>query len=356
VNSRLKKLYGKLEKEKVEAFLLNKDVNISYLSGFRGSEALALVSPKENLLITDRRFLEESKDEVTGFRVKIKAGSVYTILRRLCQRLKIRRLGFEGTWFAYEEFKKLKDELGSIELVSTSGLVEALREEKGPRELKFIRYAAEITDRALGEILDLIRPGLTEEELAREIDHILRVCGAEASSFPTIVTSGRRTSLPHGRPTKKKIEADDPVLIDFGACYGCYNSDLTRMVFLGRMSRKFRKIYNLLLCAQKIAIRKIRPGVRVKDLDGVVRQYLAGKGLGKFFGHGLGHGVGREIHESPQVWQKNTARLRDGMVFTVEPAVYIPGWGGLRIEDMVLVTKGGAEILTNSPREIINLK
>lgn len=352
---RLNKLYKKLSHEKIDALLVTKNVNVSYLSGFHGTEAYALCSPAANFLITDSKYAQSSKDEVTDFKVKIRDGSISKILKELCRKSGIERLGFESKWLSYNEHRRLKDELKRLDLVATLDLVEAVREIKGASEIRFIKRAVKISDRTYKSLLDFIKPGISEEEVAIEIDHLLRLNGAEANSFPTIAISGRRSSLPHGRPTPKRIGPNDPVLLDFGARCRCYCSDLTRMVFLGRMSEKFRRIYEWVLNAQMKAIEKLKPGVRISDIDRAARQYLERKGVGKYFSHRLGHGVGMEIHEEPSISQANKARLKEGMVFTIEPAVYIPGWGGCRIEDMVLVTRGGVEILSNSPRQMINI-
>ena len=352
---RLNKLYKKLREEKIDALLVTKDVNVSYLSGFHGTEACALCSPAANFLITDSKYATSTKDEVAGFKVKIRDGSIYRILKELCRKLGIERLGFESKWLSYNEHRRLNDELKRLNLVATLDLVEAIREIKGASEIGFIKRAVKISDRTYRSLLDFIKPGMSEEEVAREIDHLLRLNGAEANSFPTIAISGKRSSLPHGRPTHKRIGPNDPVMIDFGARCKGYCSNLTRMVFLGRMSRKFRRIYEWVLNAQMKAIGKLKPEVKISDIDRAARQYLERKGVGKYFCHRLGHGVGMEIHEEPSISQTNKVRLKEGMVFTIEPAVYIPGWGGVRIEDMVLVTRGGVEILSNSPKQMINI-
>lgn len=332
MKSRLNKLYSRLKKQKLDGLLVSNPVNVGYLNNLRSEKTYLFLTPGFNKQIKELKLPEE--------------------IQRFSKRLKLKRLGFEENSLVYARYKQLKSHLSSTKLVPTANLVEELREIKEAGELKIIRKAISIAESVFRSVLNFIKPGLRERDIAGRIDSFLKTSGAKEPSFPVIVTSGERTSLPHGCPTSKKLRKNQPVLIDLGAYFNGYNSDLTRMVFLGKMSPRFRKIYNLLMGAQHRAIRKIAPGVRACDVDRAARSYLGKHGLAKYFVHGLGHGVGRAVHERPIISQNNTATLKKGMVLTVEPGVYIPKWGGIRIEDMVLVTNRGCELLSNLSRSI----
>ncbi|MEA3560566.1 MAG: aminopeptidase P family protein, partial [Candidatus Omnitrophota bacterium] len=274
-------------------------------------------------------------------------------LKKIFNKLKLKRLGFEAGSLSYAGYKKLKTELSPVKLIATSNLIEDLRMIKQDSEIKIIKKAISITQEVFSSITSLITPGVTEKWIAGKIEFFLRTLGGEESSFPAIVASGQRTVLPHACPTGRKIGRNQPVLIDMGTSLRGYNSDLTRMAFLGKISKRFETIYNLLITAQGEAINRITPGVKACEIDSAARGYLARHGLAKYFIHGLGHGVGREVHEQPWISGNNKTELTQGMIITVEPAVYIPGWGGIRIEDMVLVTSQGHEVLSSLSRAIV---
>jgi len=347
VNERVRKLLKGLEDKKVDAFLVSKKANLRWLTNFGSDSGWGLVSQKERCFFTGFLSLEEAKHRITGFKVKrIIKGDFPRLLKRVCARLKIKRLGFEDT-LSYCEYARLKETLKPIELVSTRNLLEGIRAIKEPGELNSIRKAAEIVCKTFEFLLGFVRPGLTEKEITDKIDLVLRANGAEKAAFEPIVASGVSSSMPHYTPAKeRKLRPDDMVLVDFGATYRGYNSDLTRIFFLGRISRKRKDIYEVVRAAQKRAIAKVKPGISASKIDKKARDVIAEKGLADFFGHSTGHGIGLEVHEPPVISSGNDSKLKPGMVFTIEPGIYIPGWGGIRLEDMVLVTETGCEVLT----------
>lgn len=346
MNERVGKLLHTLERKEVDAFLISKEANLRWLSNFSSDSAWGLVSRKERYFFTGFLSFEEAKRRITGFKVKQIKNNFPRLLKRVCARLKIKRLGFEDI-LSYREYAKLKETLEPIELVSTRNLLEDIRTVKEPEELNSIRKAAEIVCKTFEFLLGFIRPGLTEKEIAAQIELVLRANGAEKAAFEPIVASGAGSSMPHYTPKKeKKLRSNDMVLVDCGASYQGYNSDLTRVFFLGRISQKRKDIYDIVRTAQERAIAKVKPGIPVSKIDKEARAFIDKKGLVNFFGHSTGHGIGLEVHEPPAIFSGNDSNLKPGMVFTIEPGVYIPGWGGIRIEDMVLVTETGCEVLT----------
>jgi Xaa-Pro aminopeptidase len=234
----------------------------------------------------------------------------------------------------------------------TAGLIEQLREVKDKHEIAEIREAARYAEQAFAVLRATLRPNRTEKEVADDLEHQIRLFGGKGTSFPSIIAVGARAALPHARPTDKTIGADDFVLVDWGATARHYKSDLTRVLVTGRISPKLERIYGVVLEAQEQAIAAIRPGVTGREVDAVARKVITDAGFGKQFGHGLGHGIGLDIHEAPRLNSANDKPLKPGMVVTVEPGIYLPGWGGVRIEDDILVTKSGHEVLTSVPKQL----
>lgn len=348
MTQRLKRLHRLLKIENLHGLLVVKKENISYVSGFRGDESMLLVAPQETFLITNFKYREEAMQERHDVTLRIAEESPYKVVGEIARKLKIKKLGFETNSLLYHHYKKLNAYLGDLEMTPTDNLVESLRAIKSEQEIKRLRKAAAITGEALEFLCGWLEEGMRESDIAARLEYFMRSHGALGSSFETIVASGKRTSMPHAIPSKKAITSGEPVLIDMGANFGGYQSDLTRVVFLDKITRKLKRIYTIILQAQKEAIKSIRPGIKIAYIDRIARRRIEREGLGKFFGHALGHGVGLEVHEEPFISQKNSSVLMPGMVFTIEPAVYIPRYGGIRIEDMVLVTKNGCEILTAS--------
>ena len=348
VNLRLKNIYAKLDKTNLEGFILSSPSNISYLTHFISRDAYLIISKRENIYLTDSRYTEEVKKSLNkAFSLKKINGSVFKIIADACNNLKLKRIGFEERYLPFAEHKKIRENLNkTIDLIPTHNLVEELRQIKSEEELEKIKKAIRITVSALKFIKDFISPGKREIEVAAELERFIRYNGARTSAFDIIVACGANSSFPHHITSQRKIKNNEPVLIDIGVDYLGYKSDLTRVFFLGKITSAVRKIYDIVLQAQERAIRKIKPAININIIDKTARQYIAQRGYGGFFGHNLGHGVGLEVHEEPNISGKEKGKLRPGMVFTIEPAIYLPDKFGIRIEDMVLVTERGAQVLS----------
>jgi Xaa-Pro aminopeptidase len=348
--SPLKNIYAKLIRNGLDGLLLSSPSNISYLLNFPSRDSYLLISKKKNYYITDSRYIEEAKLYLKKNAILKKSnGSVFKIIANLCKDLDLERIGFEERYLPFAEHKKIKEELNRRDnLIPTHGLVEELRQIKNAAELKKIRKAVQITVKAMRFIQDFLCVGLKEIEIAAEFERFIRYAGGSSSAFDIIVASGPNSSFPHHRTSQRKIKNNEPILIDIGVDYQGFKSDLTRVFFLGKISSVVRKVYDIVREAQSKAIRKIKPSVGISKIDRAARQYITEKGYGGFFGHNLGHGIGLEVHEEPPVSGKEEGILKPGMVFTVEPAIYLPHKFGIRLEDMVLVTRKGGEVLSGT--------
>lgn len=348
-NNPLKKTYLELEKLQLDCLLLTCSANISYLTQIRSRDAYLIVSKNKNTYITDSRYIEETKKNLAGFCVKKIEKSVFKTIADTCKEMHLYRVGFEDRYLAFAEYTKIKEEMDyCVELIPTHNIVEGLRQLKSREELEKIKFAAKIAVQAFNFIQGLIKPGKKEVEVAADLERFIRYNGAYSSSFDIIVASGANSSYPHHVTSQRKIKNNEPVLIDLGVDYLGYKSDLTRVFFLGKINTSCERIYNIVLQAQKRAIKAIKPAVNINKIDAAARQFIDSQGFGGFFGHNLGHGIGLEVHEAPHVCSKETNKLLAGMVFTVEPAIYLPGKFGIRIEDMCLVTKKGVEVISGS--------
>jgi len=348
MNLHINGLYAKLKEEHLDALLVSSSANISYLTDFPGRDAYLLISKKENFYLTDSRYIAEAKKGLRkAFTLKKINGSVFKLVAGLCQGRGLRRVGFEERNLPFAEYNKIKAEAKKkVELIPTHSLVEEFRQRKSPQELAKMKKAIQITVAALKFIQGCLLPGKKEIEIAAELERFIRYQGAQASAFDIIVASGPNSCFPHHLTSERKLKAQEPVLIDIGVDYRGYKSDLTRVFFLGKITSLFRRIYDIVLLAQHRAIKKIRPAVQIRQIDAAARQYINQKGYGGFFIHNLGHGIGLQVHEDPYISGKQDGILKPGMVFTVEPAIYLPGKFGIRIEDMVLVTHKGCEVLS----------
>lgn len=334
----------------LDGFIISSPSNLSYLTGYFNPDAYLLASSKGNIYFTDSRYAQSAKETLKGLlSVRIANGTVFSSIPRACSELGLKRIGFEERHLPYAEYKIIKQslKLRSI-LVPTYGVIEGMREIKNPEELSKIRKALKITALALEFIKDFIHSGLSEAEAAAELERFIRYQGARGSSFDIIVAYGPNSAYPHHNPTAKRLGSTSNVLVDLGVDYLGYKSDLTRVLFLGKINVLARRVYALVARAQEIAIKMVKPGVSIGSIDAASRKYIASKGYGNNFIHSLGHGVGLDIHEGPNIHSKNEGLLKEGMVFTVEPAIYLPGKFGIRIEDMVLVTKNGCEVLSGA--------
>lgn len=348
---RLGKLRELLAAAGLDALYVTNRKNFFYLSGFSGTAGALLVCRNDAFLLTDFRYLEQAQSESPEFtRVEIK-DTYAAALAPLLRERQISRLGCEGEHLAYNQFLNLKDQLGDIELTGTSGLVEKIRLTKDGYEIEQIEKAAYLADKAFEQVLPAVRPGVSEREIALQLEYSMRRMGADGAAFPIIVASGPRSALPHGVASARKLQAGDLVTMDFGAVYRGYASDTTRTVVLGKPSRKQQEIYAIVLEAQMRGLAAVKKGVRASEVDRAARDVIAGRGYGAQFGHGTGHGLGLDIHENPRLSKTDHTVLQPGMAVTVEPGIYIPGWGGVRIEDTVVVGSAGARILTGTPKD-----
>ncbi|MFL6561732.1 MAG: M24 family metallopeptidase, partial [Bacillus sp. (in: firmicutes)] len=296
----------------------------------------------------------QATKQCQGFEIIKTTGSIPEAVAEQVKQLGIQKLGFEEDYLTFSSFKLYDKEI-EAELVPISGVIEKLRLIKTDSELKILKVAADIADAAFKHILDFIRPGKTELEVSNELEFFMRRAGATSSSFDTIVASGHRSALPHGVASDKVIEAGDIVTMDYGCYYNGYVSDITRTVAVGEPDAKLKEIYDIVLEAQLRGMAGIRPGLTGKEADAITRDYITEKGYGEYFGHSTGHGIGLEIHEGPGLSMKSDVVLEPGMVVTCEPGIYIPGLGGVRIEDDTLITKDHNEALTHSTKELIIL-
>ncbi len=349
---RLEGLRKRLVAEGADAFLVTNLTNVSYLTGFTGSSGYAVVTPEKAFFITDSRYTTQSRDEVEGYEVRIQKGRLSEELGKLLKELGAKKVGFESRSVAFDFHAALLNELAGMELLPVKDAVEKLRAIKDEDEIDKISEAVRRAEGGFRENISRIAPGMVESETALGLEFNIRGLGARKVPFDIIVASGERGALPHGIASGKEMKDGETLIIDFGGeAYG-YQSDITRSGVVGEPDRKQSEIYDIVLDAQKRAIEKVRAGVSCKEVDEAARGYIAAKGFGEYFGHGLGHGVGLEVHESPSVSHLSEDVLQEGMVITIEPGIYIPGWGGFRIEDMVLVTAEGCEVLTSLPKDM----
>ncbi|MBN1912925.1 MAG: aminopeptidase P family protein [Candidatus Omnitrophica bacterium] len=346
----IKAIIHKMARQGLDCVLLSCASNISYLLGFNSRDALLLLSPKKKFYITDPRYSEEAKKKVKkDIDIKIVDYSIFDSVARLCADLKSRRVGFEERYLNFAQYSKLKTSLkGKAALVPLSRFTEEFRAVKGPGELANIKKAADIAASAFKFIKKNISCKKTESEIASELEFFSKRKGASGPAFNTIVAFGTNSVFPHHLTGQRKLRDKGPVLIDFGVEYKGYKSDLTRVFFLGKITSEFKRIYDVVCRAQDRAIKEIKPGVFINKIDEVARRYIAQQGYGGFFTHNLGHGIGIDVHEEPNIGPRTKERLKPGMVFTIEPAIYLPGRFGVRIEDMVLVTDRGAEIISGN--------
>lgn len=340
----------------LDAVLVSNGCNMRYISGFTGETGYLFISDRHHMVITDFRYTYQAEMEAEGYEiVTIGSGGYEEAINEILKNDNVKRLGFEAKDMLYSKYRELKDKLNVDELVPVNDEITRLRRIKTSREIEYIRQAESIGDKVFAEILDFIRPGMTELEIAARIEYLLKVYGAQRTSFPAIVASGVNSSMPHAVPTEKKIEYGDFLTMDFGCVYNGYCSDMTRTIVIGKASERQKEIYNLVLKAQLAALEAIKPGLKGKEIDKVARDIIYNAGYEGCFGHGLGHSVGLFIHEEPRLSQNEEDIIEAGMVETVEPGIYIRGFGGVRIEDLVVVTGDGYENLTHSDKTLIEL-
>jgi len=347
MNTRVKQLQKDLAQRSVDGILVTDPYNISYLADYKCRDAYLVITKKEAVYITDGRYTQEMKKNLSGFTVTDIKPSFSQVMADVCRTRRINRLGFEDQNVTYSLYNRLCKAIPA-EMVPLSGMIEALRLIKTPDEIAKIRVATQIAMQSYHYIQDFLKPGVKEIEIAGEIERFIRFEGATCASFDIIVAAGPNAALPHYQTAERKLKAAEAVMIDLGVEYRGYKSDLTRVFFLGKINTLITKVYGIVRAAQARALAAIKPGVRAHMVDKAARQYISDKGYGKYFMHSLGHGVGLDIHEAPVLSSKVEQILRPGMVFTIEPGIYLPGKFGIRIEDMVLVTRKGCEVISGS--------
>ncbi len=360
ITDRLTWVRANLRSHGVDSLLVTKLSNIRYLSGFTGTNGYLLIGQRRSWFLTDSRYKLQARAEVksgkSGFRVCILKSKPFDEILKILTAEGLKKLGFDGAVLTYDGYLGLKKTLKGIKLKSVSGVVEGRREVKDLTEIEKLRRAVETAMLGFRAIERRSLSGKSENEVAGFLEGKFRESGGEGLSFETIVASGERGALPHGAPSAKIIKKGELVVIDAGLTLDGYKSDCTRTYITGRATKEQRKIYSVVKDAHDRAIEKVKVGVRAKDIDKVARSLINKAGYGKYFGHGTGHGVGLDIHERPTIGPTSDTILEEGMVFTVEPGIYLPGHGGVRIEDMVVVKSSGSEVLGHQARDLISLK
>ena len=346
-----------MEKKNIDALLVSDGYNMRYFSGFTGATGYLLITKNSKTLFTDSRYTIAATMQAPDYTVvEVDAARDYCkVINQVLFAEGIVTLGFEANQVRYSTYQNLKERLVAKELVPLGSELADLRRIKTAEEIALHRQAEHIGDIAFEEILKELKPGVTELEVAAKLEYIMKMNGADKLSFESIVASGVNSSKPHAEPGHKKIESGDFVTMDFGCVYNGYCSDMTRTVVVGKASNKQKEIYNTVLAAQLAVLDMLKPGLKGKEYDKVARDVIYGAGYEGYFGHGLGHSVGLEIHENPRFSMTEEDIVEAGMIMTVEPGIYIPDFGGVRIEDMVVLTETGYENLTKSRKELIEL-
>lgn len=347
-DKRCRRLRQKMQEASVDAYLVTSPDNIYYLSGFTGDAGVLLVTEQERYLITDARF-ETQIAQTNPWLKAVITRDYFRQALELCEREHVVALAFEES-LSYQVYDQL-DEYAPCDLVALSGLIETLRSQKSAVEIEKIKASCRLAKAGFEHVLKAARPGLEERDLALELDHYMRKNGASQASFETIVASGTRSALPHGVASNKKLASGDLVTLDYGYFLDHYTSDVTRTFALGKVDPRLKEIYNIVSEAKQLTIEAVRPGITGKELDQIGREYITQKGYDKYFEHGMGHGIGLNVHEGPYIGKTSTEVLQPGQVITIEPGIYLPDLGGVRLEDDILVTETGYENLTDFYQE-----
>lgn len=350
--NRLKRFFDEYS---LTALLLTDLRNIRYLCGFSGSEGVLLVSRDNAWFLCDSRYTAQAAEEVQGAEVRECGAVRIDTVASLANEYRLNRIGFEAAHTTVSAFRRMSERLSGIELVEIGSGLDEIRICKDHAEIEQLKSVASLSSLALTSVLSDIKPGVREVEIALALELEMRRRGAEGKAFDFIVASGERGAMPHGRASDKLIQSGELVTIDFGALKDGYHSDETVTVACGKPGIRAREIHAIVKSAHDLAIDAVRPGISCKDLDEVARSYIRDNGYGDYFGHGLGHGIGMEIHEMPTLSPRSSAVLEEGMAVTIEPGIYIPGFGGVRIEDTVIVTGGGCEVITSADKQLLIL-
>ncbi|EOI05147.1 proline dipeptidase [Enterococcus moraviensis ATCC BAA-383] len=349
---RVNKLRELMKKNDLSGFLVTSPYNLRYLTNFTGTTGLAVITLDKAFFVTDFRYTEQAAAQAQGFEIVQNTGPIYDEVVAISEKEQLANLAFEETFVSFAEYSLL-EEIIPCDLIPVAGLIEELREVKDEEEIAIIEKACSIADLGFKHILTVIKPGMSEIEIANQLDFYMRSLGASGVSFETIVASGVRSAMPHGVASEKIIEKGDLITLDFGCYYQGYVSDMTRTFAIGEPDSKLKDIYQIVLEAQLKVLDEAKPGLTGIQLDAIARDHIASYGYGDAFGHSTGHGIGLEIHEGPNVSFRADQQFVPGNVITDEPGIYLPGLGGVRIEDDLVITKEGNRVLTHSPKELI---
>lgn len=353
---RLKRLRERMKHDNVDTMFVRFTSNLRYISGYSGSNGMCYINADDAWFFTDFRYKTQSAAEVNNMHIEVPAGK--DLLQAMKEMGCVKNtdvIGFEGNHLSFEQYDKLKLLFPENKFVNKALLMEEIASVKEEMEIECFREAARITDAAFNELINEIKPGISERMLDAKLSYIMKSLGSEKDSFDTIVASGINASRPHHSPTEKLLQNGELITIDFGAMYKGYHGDVTRTVCLGKADEKQREIYDIVLKAQEMALTGIRPGMTGKAVDALARDYITSKGYGEYFGHGLGHGLSLEVHAEPRLSPNYEKELLVNQIVTVEPGIYIPNWSGVRIEDDVIITETGIENLTKSTKELLEL-
>jgi Xaa-Pro aminopeptidase len=352
-NKRLAALRQEIDRLEVDAFLVSQPENRRYISGFTGSAGYLLVSRQHAVLATDFRYTEQSAAQAPDFHIYRLDGPFAKDFAGIARSMDAKRIAFESTHLTHAAFHRLEEACASenMELVPTEDVIVKLRAVKEPEEIARIERAIALADAAFERAVEVLRPGMTERQVALEIERTIRDKGGDGLSFDTIVGAGPNGAMPHHLASDRPIREGEPIVMDLGAKFEGYCSDLTRTVFIGAPDDTYRKVYRTVSDAQRRAIEGIRAGMTGAEADALARDYITEAGYGDAFGHSLGHGVGLEIHEGPRLGRTSQDTLEPGMMFTIEPGIYLPGWGGVRIEDVAILDDKGLRVLSKATRE-----
>ncbi|NEW06229.1 aminopeptidase P family protein [Paenibacillus sp. SYP-B3998] len=350
---RIERLRKVMQQQDLSALLITNDYNRTYVSGFTGSSGFVLITLDRAILLTDFRYMTQAPQQAKLFEVIEHKPRPIETIKEILVKDGITKLGFEQVDVSYGDFLSYQEGLSGIEFVPTSRLVEQIRIVKDEAEIQIMQEAADLADQTFSHILAFIKPGAVEKDIALEIEMFIRKNGGTSTSFETIVASGERSALPHGKASDRVLQGNEFVKLDFGAYYKGYCSDITRTVMLGKPTDKHKEIYDIVLEAQLNCLANLKPGITGREGDAFARDVIVKHGYGDNFGHGTGHGLGMEVHESPRLSKTEDMVLTAGMVVTVEPGIYLPDFGGVRIEDDVVITDTGIKILTHSTKDFL---
>ena len=353
--SRIKAVRNSLDEGGFSAIYITNLTNVRYLSGFKGSAGSCFISDKVAYFISDGRYAAQSKGQVHDMEIIISNRPHIEILVSKGIISGTQKIEFEADELSVNSLKQLKLIASQCQWVETTQLVEKIAMVKDKSEISAMRTAVQITDAVFEQIIPEVRPGATEKEIAAKIPFACKMMGAECESFPPIIASGENSAFPHAKPTERKIEVGDFVVLDFGAKYDGYHADMTRTIVVGNATDKHSEVYDVVYEAQKLGCEATIDGIACKEIDSVCRNHINNKGYGEFFNHSTGHGLGLEIHTNPRFSPLSNDKVFENYIMTIEPGIYLPSFGGVRIEDDVLVKKDGCEILNNSPKELLEL-